>query len=218
MNKRVVKHSLLIILMLVCISCGSFAQLPKKQMKQIRKEAKTLAKEGWKPAHGEMPIEKQLEKSFLMQLEYDENMSPKYIMGVGISTCSDYATANAMWNSTTKTVYDPCPPGFRVPSANVFKVFSKTGATVESVAEQLNMWPDTPDLNGTTQTSGQRSKGGYFYCDKHTDAIPDDDRYKSMVYMPATGEWHGNKTVGTQLQDASEQLNQTKTQRLQCCG
>lgn len=122
---------------------------------------------------------------------------------------SDYATANAMWNSTTKTVYDPCPPGFRVPSANVFKVFSKTGATVESVAEQLNMWPDTPDLNGTTQTSGQRSKGGYFYCDKHTDAIPDDDCYKSMVYMPATGEWHGNKTVGTQLQDASEQLNQT---------
>lgn len=123
---------------------------------------------------------------------------------------SDYATANAMWNKTAKTVYDPCPPGFRVPSADVFKVFSKTGATVVSVAEQLNMWPDTQDLNGTTQTSGQRSKGGYFYCDKHTDAtaIPDEDRYKPIVYMPATGEWHGNKSVGTQLMEATEQLNQ----------
>ena len=132
---------------------------------------------------------------------------------------SDYATANAMWNSTTKTVYDPCPPGFRVPSANVFKVFSKTGETVVSGANQLNMWPETQDLNGTTQTNGLRSKGGYFYCKKHTyedgdgdgkpDPILDDDRYRDMVYMPATGEWHGNKTVGTQLQDASEQLNQT---------
>ena len=123
---------------------------------------------------------------------------------------SDYATANAMWNTTTKTVYDPCPPGFRVPPANVFKVFSKTGTKVVSEAEKLNMWPDTQDLNGTTQTSGQRSKGGYFYCDKHTDAtaIPDEDRYKPIVYMPATGEWHGNKSVGTQLMESTEQLNQ----------
>lgn len=123
---------------------------------------------------------------------------------------SDYATANAMWSATTKTVYDPCPPGFRVPPANVFKVFSKTGTKVVSEAEKLNMWPDTQDLNGTTQTSGQRSKGGYFYCDKHTDAtaIPDEDRYKPIVYMPATGEWHGNKSVGTQLMEATEQLNQ----------
>ena len=120
----------------------------------------------------------------------------------------DYATANAMWNATTKTVYDPCPPGFRVPSADVFKVFSKTGATVTSGAEKLNMWPETQDINGTTQTSGQRSKGGYFYCKKHTTTIPADDRYGDMVYMPATGEWHGNKSVGTQLMESTEQLNQ----------
>jgi hypothetical protein len=140
-------------------------------------------------------------------LQWETNANSWFDVG-----SSDYVTDNAMWNSTTKTVYDPCPPGFRVPSADVFKVFSKTGETVVSASNKLNMWPDAPDLNGTTQTSGLRSKGGYFYCDKHTDdtdAIPDDDRYKSMVYMPATGEWHGNKTVGTQLQDASEQLNQT---------
>lgn len=123
---------------------------------------------------------------------------------------SDYATANAMWSATTKTVYDPCPPGFRVPPAKVFRTFSKTGATVVSGAGHLNMWPEAKDANGTTQTSGQRSKGGYFYCDKHTDAtaIPNEDRYKPIVYMPATGEWHGNKSVGTQLMEATEQLNQ----------
>ena len=132
---------------------------------------------------------------------------------------ADYATANAMWNSTEKTVYDPCPPGFRVPKGDVFKVFSKTGATVttgkaeDDETGKLNMWPDAQDLNGTTQTSGQRSKGGYFYCKKHTGDIPAADRYNvnkvDMVYMPATGEWHGNKAVGTQLQEKSEQLNQT---------
>lgn len=132
---------------------------------------------------------------------------------------ADYATANAMWSSTEKTVYDPCPPGFRVPKGDVFKVFSKTGATVttgkaeDDETGKLNMWPDAQDLNGTTQTSGQRSKGGYFYCKKHTGDIPAADRYNvnkvDMVYMPATGEWHGNKAVGTQLQEKSEQLNQT---------
>jgi len=122
---------------------------------------------------------------------------------------SDYVNGNAMWSSTTKTVYDPCPPGFRVPPADVFKVFSKTGATVVNEEGKLNMWPDTPDLNGTTQTSGLRSKGGYFYCNKHTGDISATDRYDDMVYMPATGEWHGNKSVGTQLMDASEHLNQT---------
>lgn len=116
---------------------------------------------------------------------------------------------NAMWNSESKTVYDPCPPGFRVPPARVFYVLSKTGKTIESGAGQLNMWPDSIDLNGVTQRSGERSKGGYFYCEKHTGTIPVDHRYDEIVYFPATGEWQGNKAVGTQLMEASEQINQT---------
>ena len=117
---------------------------------------------------------------------------------------ADYATANAMWNSSEKTVYDPCPPGFRVPPASVFYGFSKTGTTVQSGAEKLNMWPEAQDLNGVTQRNGVRSKGGYFYCKAN-----ETNRYGDMVYMPATGEWHGNKSVGTQLQASTEQLNQT---------
>lgn len=123
----------------------------------------------------------------------------------------DYVTARAMWNSDTKTVYDPCPPGFRVPPAKVFYTFSKTGTTVQSGAGQLNMWPETQDLNGVTQRNGLSSNGGYFYCTKHTGDIPAADRYGAMVYMPTTGEWQGNKSVGTQLSEGTEQINQTST-------
>jgi hypothetical protein len=107
-----------------------------------------------------------------------------------------------MWNSDSKTVYDPCPPGFRVPPVNIFTGFSKTGATVVNEAEKLNMWKEKPDLNGVTQKNGERSKGGYFYCNPN-----ETERYGKMVYMPATGEWHGNKTVGTLMSDATMQLN-----------
>lgn len=113
-----------------------------------------------------------------------------------------------MWNSSTKTVYDPCPPGFRVPPANVFRTFSKTGETVVSGEGHLNMWPEAKDANGTTHRNGERSKGGYFYCKKHTGNIPAADRYGDMIYMPATAEWQGNKSVGTQLQEQTEQINQ----------
>lgn len=115
----------------------------------------------------------------------------------------DYAMANAMWNSTTKTVYDPCPPGFRVPPVSIFTGFSTTGGTVVNVANQLNMWKEESDLNGVTQKNGERQKGGYFYCKPN-----ETNRYGDMVYMPATGEFHGNKTVGALMTDAAYQLNQ----------
>lgn len=107
---------------------------------------------------------------------------------------------NAMWNSSTKTVYDPCPPGFRVPPVSIFTGFSKTGETVQATAGQLNMWPETQDANGITQKSGERSKGGYFYCTPN-----ETKRYGNMVYMPATGEFHGNKDPNTPL--SNYQLN-----------
>lgn len=121
---------------------------------------------------------------------------------------ADY-TANAMWNSTKKTVYDPCPPGFRVPKASIFYGFSlaegTTGSakTVLSDGTKLNIFPDATDGNGVTQKSGATNKGGYFFLKAGSN-----DRYDPVVYMPATGEWHGNKAVGTKLSDTSEQLNQ----------
>lgn len=59
--------------------------LKVKVDKSIRKEAKRLAKEGWQVNLGSLPLEKQLERSYLMQYEFDENLLPKYIMGEATS-------------------------------------------------------------------------------------------------------------------------------------
>ena len=93
-------------------SCVAYAQTPKelskerkelvkvsrselndKATKAARKEAKKLKKEGWTNAPGALPLEKQLDKSYLMQYEYDEDMFPKYIMGEAMSIGGNYDAA-----------------------------------------------------------------------------------------------------------------------------
>ena len=59
------------------------------------------------------------------------------------------------------------------------------------------MYPESGD-----QKNGERSKGGYFYVKEYTDATHP-ARYDQMVYFPATGQFHGNKTVGNKLNAAS---------------
>lgn len=66
------------------------SELDKKASKEARKEAKRLKKEGWSNAPGALPLEKQLDKSYLMQMEYDEDMMPKYIMGEAMSVAETY--------------------------------------------------------------------------------------------------------------------------------
>ena len=111
-----------------------------------------------------------------------------------LSTDADYA----YWgNGSTKTVYDPCPPGFQVPAISVFTGFSMTGVTAGSNtdnAKKLNMWDD----------AGENFYGGYFYVEPHVGTaadyhIPDADRYDQTVYMPATGQYQATKGVGSQL-------------------
>ena len=92
------------------------------------------------------------------------------------TTAGDYA----FWGSGTKTLYDPCPVGYRLPSAALFKVFSMTPDTDPTSGFDLNMW----DGNGSS------ASGGYFYATAHT-ALTDADRYGPMVYMPVTGCWVG---------------------------
>lgn len=75
------------------VSKMSKSELNDKASKAARKEAKTLKKKGWTAAPGALPIEKQLDKSYLMQYEYDENMLPKYIMGEAMSIGSNYDAA-----------------------------------------------------------------------------------------------------------------------------
>jgi len=92
------------------------------------------------------------------------------------TTAGDYA----FWGSGTKTLYDPCPVGYQLPSAALFKAFSMTPDTDPTSGFDLNMW----DGNGIS------ASGGYFYATAHT-ALTDADRYGPMVYMPVTGCWVG---------------------------
>lgn len=71
----------------------SKSELNEKATKAARKEAKNLQKEGWQTAPGALPIEKQLDRSYLMQMEYDDDMFPKYLMGEAMSIGENYDAA-----------------------------------------------------------------------------------------------------------------------------
>lgn len=108
---------LLMVAMTLIIACGvSYAE--EKDMKQLRKEraelrklsakefntkatkaarneAKALKKEGWKVNPGALPLEKQLDNSYLKQQEFDDDLFPKYIMADGKSIGESYEAARA---------------------------------------------------------------------------------------------------------------------------
>lgn len=69
------------------------SELNEKASKAARKEAKKLKKEGWTNAPGALPIDKQLDKSYMLQMEYDEDLFPKYMMGEAMSVGQSYDAA-----------------------------------------------------------------------------------------------------------------------------
>ena len=72
---------------------SSKSELTMKASKIARKEAKKLTKQGWQIAPGAVPIDKQLDKSYMMQYEYDEDLFPKYIMAEAMSIGENYDAA-----------------------------------------------------------------------------------------------------------------------------
>lgn len=85
------------------IAKQSRAELNARASKAARKEAKTLEKEGWTVAPGHLPLEKQLDKSYNMYYEYDENALPRYIMGEAMSVGGTYDAAKAQALELAKT-------------------------------------------------------------------------------------------------------------------
>ena len=71
----------------------SNAEFNKKASKDARREAKLLKRKGWQVAPGALPLEKQLDKSYLMQQEYDDNLFPKYLIGEAMSIGENYDAA-----------------------------------------------------------------------------------------------------------------------------
>ncbi len=78
-------------------------ELNEKVSKTTKKEAKRLQKEGWVVSPGALPLEKQLERSYLMEYEYDENMYPKYIMANAQSVGENYDAAKTAATSLAIT-------------------------------------------------------------------------------------------------------------------
>ena len=83
-------------------------KLAKKELsarvdKTTRKEAKRLQKEGWTVAPGALPLEKQLERSYLMEFEYNADLFPKYIMANAQSIAENYDAAKVAATSLAIT-------------------------------------------------------------------------------------------------------------------
>lgn len=72
---------------------SSKSELTQKASRAARKEAKRLKKEGWTVTPGALPLEKQLDKAYMISYEYDENLFPKYIMGEAMSIGENYDAA-----------------------------------------------------------------------------------------------------------------------------
>ena len=68
-------------------------ELAAKASKSAKKEAKTLKKAGWKVAPGQLPVEKQLDRSYEMLYEFDEGGLPKYVCGEANAVGAAYDAA-----------------------------------------------------------------------------------------------------------------------------
>ena len=77
-------------------------ELNEKASKAAQKEAKRMAKDGWKVTPGALPLEKQIDRSYMMQMEYDEDMFPKYIMGEAMSVSNNYDAAKIQATTLAK--------------------------------------------------------------------------------------------------------------------
>lgn len=77
-------------------------QIKEKALKQARKEAKKLEKQGYKVPVGQLPLAKQLENSWQAQYEIDAEGTPYYFMASATTIGSNYTSANMQSTNTAK--------------------------------------------------------------------------------------------------------------------
>lgn len=78
-------------------------QMKAKVSKDAKKAAKSLAKEGWVVAPGALPLERQLDRAYTMQYEFDMNSGmPKYIRGEAQTIGENYDAAKMQANALAK--------------------------------------------------------------------------------------------------------------------
>ena len=77
-------------------------QLNELASKAARKDAKRYKKEGWTVNIGSLPLDKQLDKSYIMQYEFGNDGEPKYIMGEGSSLGATFEAARMQASELAK--------------------------------------------------------------------------------------------------------------------
>ena len=94
---------LFVTMMLLGIVLGASAQKPAELKEKASKEAKRLQKEGWIPAPGGLPIERQLDRSYFMQYELNDEMQAKYAFGNAQSTGQFFDAAKLQASEMAKS-------------------------------------------------------------------------------------------------------------------
>lgn len=73
------------------------SELREKASKDARKEANKLEKEGWQIFPGDLPLAKQLDRSYAMEYECvttsSGSIAPKYLVGRGLARGENYSAA-----------------------------------------------------------------------------------------------------------------------------
>lgn len=69
------------------------AQLKERSSRTARKQSKSFAKEGWEVTPGKLPLDKQFDRSYQMQYEFDDSGYPTYIIAEAMSTGENYDAA-----------------------------------------------------------------------------------------------------------------------------
>ena len=77
--------------------------LKKKAIKDARKEAKRLTKEGYKVPAGRLPLDKQLEDSWVKQYEVDADNYPIYYIATQKATAGSFSAASVQAYNLAKT-------------------------------------------------------------------------------------------------------------------
>lgn len=98
---------LFVTMMLLGIALGASAQtaseLKIKASKTAKKQAKVYQKQGWEIAPGAIPMERQLDRSYLMEFDTDLDMQSKYAFGEAISTGQFYDAAKLQASELAKS-------------------------------------------------------------------------------------------------------------------
>lgn len=117
------------------------SELNEKASKDARKEAKRLTKEGFVTFPGDLPMAKQLDRSYMMEYEYVQSASgsivPKYLVGRGMAEGENY---NAAQNSAIEVAknYVAGLAEIEITSITELTIANREAAEATSLAEVVS--------------------------------------------------------------------------------